>query len=110
MERHEPLKTFLTLVEQKQNNLIKVFKQINPEAKNDMFVENHINTDNGAIGEIPDTIKNGFVTMPSGFSTVYALLFGLMIDLLPILFGLLAFVAGEKRRNDDDDDYLVHRS
>ena len=47
--------------------------------------------------------------MPSGFSTLYAALFGLMIDLLPILFGFLAFEAGEKRRKDDDDDYLVHR-
>ena len=109
VEKYEPLKTFLTIVKQKQDGLIKVFKQINPNGNEDIFSTNLINTDNGAIGEIPDTIKNGFVTMPSGFSTLYAALFGFMIDLLPILFGFLAFGAGEQNRKDDDDDYLVHR-
>lgn len=109
VEKYEPLKTFLTILKQKQEGLIKVYKQITPNSTDEIFSLSLIDTDNGAIGEIPDTVKNGFITMPSGVSTLYAALFGFMIDLLPILFGFLAFEAGEKRRKDDDDDYLVHR-
>ena len=63
----------------------------------------------GRLGEIVYSLKNGFVEVPSPSSTVMALILSIMVDLVPILYALVAFRAGEgmtPERADDDYDVL----
>ena len=89
VDRDEPIQPFFEILKNKQNDLISRYEDaFATEAKSNFIL---INTQNGKIGEIEQTLRSAFVVMPDKGNTIIASVMGFAFDFIPIVFAFVAF-------------------
>ena len=89
VDRDEPIQPFFEILKNKQNDLISRYEDaFATEAKSKFIL---INTQNGKIGEIEQTLRSAFVVMPDKGNTIIASVMGFAFDFIPIVFAFVAF-------------------
>lgn len=88
-DRNEQIQPFLEVLSNKQNEIIGRYNDAftNSDEKSFQLVD----TQNGKIGEIEQTLRHAFVEMPNQTNTVFAVILGLAFDLIPVIFAFVAF-------------------
>ena len=87
-------------VKDKQDEIFERFKSVSDGDYTKILLNYKIDTTNGAVGRLDDTLNTGLVTWPWPYpgSTVFAIVVGSVIDLFPIFFCFFAF------RFDEDEE------
>jgi hypothetical protein len=85
----EHIKIILEPLLSKQNELInRYYEYTGLEGTSDLTL---VDPKNGEIGKIQETITSGFVDVPDLAQTLWAVVMGFAIDLIPILFAFVVF-------------------
>jgi hypothetical protein len=103
VDRDEPIQPFFELLRNKQNELLSRYSDaFNTEEASEFSL---INTQNGKIGEIEQTLRHAFFEMPNRTNTIFASILGIAFDLVPVIFAFVAF-HGYVREEDGYDPVI----
>ncbi len=103
VDRDEPIQPFFELLRNKQNELISRYSDaFNTEEASEFSL---INTQNGKIGEIEQTLRHAFFEMPNRTNTIFATILGIAFDIVPVIFAFVAF-HGYVREEDAYDPVI----
>ena len=89
VDRDEPIQPFFEILKNKQNDLISRYGDAFATEDKTRFVP--IDTQNGKIGEIEQTLRHAFFEMPNRTNTIFATILGFAFDLVPVIFAFVAF-------------------
>ena len=89
IDRDEPIQPFFEILKNKQNDLISRYGDAFATEDKTKFAP--IDTQNGKIGEIEQTLRHAFFEMPNRTNTIFATILGFAFDLVPVIFAFVAF-------------------
>lgn len=96
----------LSILSQLSDDSLRIERVANAVLPADQEVEHRkIDPTLGRLGEIPYSLHNGFVEVPSLSATIMAAILSIVVDFVPILFAFVAFRPGEFNPDPSEDDY-----